>query len=217
MALETASYISQLIDTNPTGGDPKGQGDDHLRLLKRVLKTQFPNLDSAVIATPAQLNQLATPNLLVFPGMITMWSGSLSSLPAGWLLCNGVGTISTGAPVPDLRDKFIVGAGLSYAILQQGGSTTHSHPLSISIGGTALTASHIPPHTHTIPVGSNDTTGTGWVQVSPGNSGGSNSPSYTINSGSYGSGAAHGHTATPSMTASSNLPPFYALGFIIKQ
>lgn len=216
MALEIADFINQLVTTNPTGGDPKGQGDDHLRLLKRVLKTQFPNLDAAVTVTPAQINQLSQPNPLVPVGAIVMWSGDLSLLPAGWKLCNGVGTISNGSPVPDLRDKFPVGAGLTYPVSTSGGAVNHSHTLSVTINGTALTAANLPPHTHSYALGSNDTTGTGWTQASPGNSSGSNTPSYTLETGSTGSGTTHTHTAITSMGNASNLPPYFAIGFIIK-
>ena len=44
MALETASYIAELVATNPLSSDPVGRGDDHLRLLKSVLQATFPNL-----------------------------------------------------------------------------------------------------------------------------------------------------------------------------
>ena len=57
MALEAATFISQLVATNPIAGDPKSEGDDHLRLIKAALQAQFPNL-GAVAATPtaAELN-----------------------------------------------------------------------------------------------------------------------------------------------------------------
>lgn len=42
MSLENAGFIKDLIITNPEGTDPKSQGDDHLRMLKKVLKQQFP-------------------------------------------------------------------------------------------------------------------------------------------------------------------------------
>lgn len=60
MGLEAADYISQLVVTNPVGGvDPKAQGDDHLRLIKHVLQTQFPNLSAAAVnATAAEINRL---------------------------------------------------------------------------------------------------------------------------------------------------------------
>jgi len=47
-------------------------------------------------------------------GVIVMWFGT--SVPIGWHLCDGTnGT-------PDLRDKFIVGAGKSYKLADTGGS-----------------------------------------------------------------------------------------------
>lgn len=56
MSLESATYISQLNPSNPTAGDNASQGDDHLRLLKSVLQSTFPNLSGAATATQAQLN-----------------------------------------------------------------------------------------------------------------------------------------------------------------
>ena len=49
-------------------------------------------------------------------GCILLWSGSTGSVPSGWLLCDGTnGT-------PDLRDRFIIGAGNNYAVNATGGS-----------------------------------------------------------------------------------------------
>ena len=56
MPLETGNFISDLVETNPPGTDNVSQGDDHLRLIKHVLKTQVPNLDCAVTATCEELN-----------------------------------------------------------------------------------------------------------------------------------------------------------------
>ena len=58
MSLESATYISQLVDTNPTATDPISQGDDHLRMVKTVLKTQFSGLTgtTAVSASEAEMN-----------------------------------------------------------------------------------------------------------------------------------------------------------------
>jgi len=51
-------------------------------------------------------------------GIITAWSGSIANIPSGWYLCDGTnGT-------PDLRDKFIIGAGNSYPVGSYGGSNT---------------------------------------------------------------------------------------------
>jgi hypothetical protein len=48
-------------------------------------------------------------------GAIIMWSGSIGSIPAGYVICNG----SNGTP--DLRDSFVVGAGNSYGVGSTGG------------------------------------------------------------------------------------------------
>lgn len=55
MALETASFIANLVVSNPDGGDQRSTADDHIRLLKAVLRRQFPNLDSAVSLSAAQI------------------------------------------------------------------------------------------------------------------------------------------------------------------
>ena len=47
MALESATYVSQLVSTNPSGSDSISQGDDHLKLIKAVMKTSFPDVDQA--------------------------------------------------------------------------------------------------------------------------------------------------------------------------
>ena len=53
MTVESASYISQLDTTLPTAADIISEGDDHLRLTKTVLKTQFPNFGTTAIAASA--------------------------------------------------------------------------------------------------------------------------------------------------------------------
>lgn len=56
MSLETGTYISDLVVTNPTSSDPKSQGDDHIRLVKSAVKATFPNVAGAVTPTHAELN-----------------------------------------------------------------------------------------------------------------------------------------------------------------
>ena len=56
MALESTTYIDGLVITNPTGTDPRSQGDDHLRLVKSTLKSTFPNVSGAMTATHTELN-----------------------------------------------------------------------------------------------------------------------------------------------------------------
>ena len=71
----------------------------------------------------------------ICPGTITQWSGSIISIPSGWSLCDG--TLGT----PDLRDKFVVGAGATYSVDDTGGSVNHNH---------AFTGDG---HFHTLPAG----------------------------------------------------------------
>lgn len=58
--LETpCNYISDLVATNPLSSDLASTGDDHLRCIKSVLKTTFPNINAAVTATDENLNALS--------------------------------------------------------------------------------------------------------------------------------------------------------------
>jgi hypothetical protein len=66
--------------------------------------------------------------------MITLWSGSIASIPSGFALCDGT------SGTPDLRDKFIVGAGSTYAVDATGGSAdatlpTHTHTNTVTDPG----------------------------------------------------------------------------------
>ena len=58
MALESGTYISQLNSSNPTASDDVSEGDDHLQLIKAVLKNQFSGLTgtTAISASEAELN-----------------------------------------------------------------------------------------------------------------------------------------------------------------
>jgi len=114
-------------------------------------------------------------------GMIKMWSGSESDIPRGWVLCNG----SNGTR--DLRSRFIVGAGDTYAVGDTGGATTHT-----------LTTDEMPAHTHTI--GQNILTGSANSFEEKGQT-----ATGSITSDSTGGGGAH-----------ENLPPYYALCYIMR-
>lgn len=218
MALESAQYVSQLNSANPLSTDTVSQADDHLRLIKQALVNTFPNLTAPVTATAAQLNAP------VPPGLIAMWSGSIASIPAGWYLCNGANN------TPDLRDRFIVGAGTTYAVGATGGANT-----------VTLTEAQIPAHTHTI-TATTDSQGahTHTVSdpghthsyVSPGGTGtiaggfGISAIGATTGSAvtgiSINSAGAHTHTisataaTTGGGTAHENRPPYYALAYIMK-
>jgi hypothetical protein len=64
-------------------------------------------------------------------GAIILWSGSIGSIPTGWALCDGTnGT-------PDLRNRFVIGAGSTYAVGASGGSATKN--ISGTTGGPSAT------------------------------------------------------------------------------
>ena len=225
MALESAVHITDLVVNNPLSTDTVSQADDHIRLLKTVLKTTFPNLNAAVTATPAQLNSP------IPRGVITMWSGAIDNIPTGWSLCNGT------SGTPDLRDRFVVGAGSAYAVGNTGGSTTtssaggHTHTMAAAgghnhggvSGSTALTEAQMPPHYHTY----NTATGSAY-EYGTGLSGTSGLDSVTgSTTGTTGSGAGHNHTISSEPDHSHTVnsvgghehsvtPPYYALAYIMK-
>lgn len=60
MSLESAGFIKDLVSTNPEGTDPKSQGDDHLRMIKAVLKAQFSGMTEgiALTMTETMLNRM---------------------------------------------------------------------------------------------------------------------------------------------------------------
>lgn len=89
-------------------------------------------------------------------GIITMWAGATNAVPSGWALCNG----NNGTP--NLKDRFIVGAGQSYGVGNTGGNWTQTPSVwtnaagtGINVAGTAITEAQMPWHTHSGSVGSN--------------------------------------------------------------
>ncbi len=76
MALETGTFISDLVVTNPVASDPLAAADDHLRLIKTTIKNTFPNLTAAVTVTASDLNG-KVPNAVQKDGSVAM-TGPLS-------------------------------------------------------------------------------------------------------------------------------------------
>lgn len=88
MGLETGSTISSFITSNPTSSDPVNQGDDHLRLIKSVLKAQFPGaagngFATAITATEAEINALHGLTNFYFPSGTRM-PFAQAAAPTGW-------------------------------------------------------------------------------------------------------------------------------------
>jgi hypothetical protein len=133
-----------------------------------------------------------------FPsGGIIIWSGSSASIPSGWLLCDG--TNST----PDLRNRFVVGAGSTYAVNATGGSAdaivvSHTHTATVTDPG----------HNHTVvaaPSGGGSPSSGGGIGLAT-----------TLTTSSASTGISVTNSTTGSSGTNANLPPYYALCYIMK-
>lgn len=148
-------------------------------------------------------------------GVICLWSGSIATIPTGWALCDGTnGT-------PDLRDRFVAGAGSTYAVGATGGAAT-----------VTLSEANLPSHSHTFSgTTSSDGAHTHNLNIAY-------FPNYTPDAFTSGlstytinmtpitltttSAGAHTHTfsgttgTTGSGTPVENRPPYYALAYIMK-
>lgn len=165
-------------------------------------------------------------------GFIGLWSGSVASIPTGWLLCNGTnGT-------PDLRNRFIVGAGSTYAVNSTGGSAdavvvshshggstgaegSHSHTFSGNTGGQSAN------HSHSMGWYMDDDNGNnGYIGVTDGDNvissdrqtGGTSNDHTHSYSGTTSAGSSHSHSISSDGVdgTNRNLPPYYALAYIMK-
>ncbi|CAB4123332.1 hypothetical protein UFOVP42_31 [uncultured Caudovirales phage] len=164
-----------------------------------VLVDTYDNIAGILTSIPSSSSTLPT-------GVILLWSGSIGAIPSGYLLCNGTnGT-------PDLRNSFIVGAGNTYAVAQTGGSAdsvviAHTH--------TATSTSTVtdPGHVH-------DATGT--VLLGGGGSGfnwdNGLGAARAVLSAVTGISVATSTTNTSTGVSGTdkNLPPYYALAYIMK-
>jgi len=170
-------------------------------------------------------------------GGIIMWSGSVASIPTGWLLCDGT------SGTPDLTGRFVVHAdadsGGTYDVGDTGGADSvtlaeanlpsHTHSFSATTGAAgahthAAVADAAGAHTHNIPVygGSNGSFVSGeTADVFFGNRA-TDSAGTHVHTVSMTPAIDHTHTvsgtteATGSGTAFDNRPAFYALAYIMK-
>ena len=127
-------------------------------------------------------------------GGIIMWSGAIANIPTGWALCNDQ-TVN-GIKTPDLRNKFIVGAGSVYAVAAIGGTADavvpeHNHSASFS-GDNSLSSL----------IGANQYAGGSGFAIQGGISAAVSGTVTVANAGESGT--------------NKNLPPYYALAFIMR-
>lgn len=119
MTVETATFISQLNPTYPTAGDPKSEGDDHIRLTKGVLQSQFTNLGTtAVTATASELNATVgrSADIAAISGAAT------TGAPALLVVTQSTSDTSQKAANSALVDAKILAASLSSTLPSQTGN-----------------------------------------------------------------------------------------------
>jgi hypothetical protein len=154
----------------------------------QTLDNLYPILQAAPTATPS----LPT-------GAIILWSGSLGSVPTGYVLCDG--TNST----PDLRDRFVVGAGSTYSVAATGGTAdaivvTHTHTATVTDPG----------HLHIYNRGGTDTVSGGGITIQ------TNSALPPQNTSTATTGISVTNANAGTSGTGQNLPPYYALAYIMK-
>jgi hypothetical protein len=198
--LSPASYKFALRDANDT---PIWTADNLGGLNISPAFTGVPTAPTAISGT--NTTQLATTAFVQLSavaaipvGGIILWSGSVASIPAGWLLCNGA--YST----PNLADRFVIGAGSTYAPAAAGGSAD----------------SALPTHTHTAAIADGGHSHQQNSAAAAGVGGGANPYLGGTASGTFTATAVTGITVTNASSGVSptgtNLPPYYALCYIIK-
>jgi len=174
-----------------------------------VTSTEVGYLDGVTSNIQTQLNNISG----VPAGAIILWSGSTASIPSGWVLCNGSNS------TPDLRDRFVVGAGSTYAVDATGGASS-----------VTLSTSQIPAHNHSASSSTtiSDSGHSHSIPALIGTETGSGGTTSTVSQGT--SVAASTNSATTGITASTstsigntggggsheNRPPYYALAYIMK-
>jgi len=140
-------------------------------------------------------------------GCILLWSGSIGSIPSGFALCNGLnGT-------PDLRNRFVVGAGSTYAVDATGGSAdaivvSHTHSASVTDPG------HLHRQTRNDTAAGQEQANTGPSVGNAYATAGGNGAAVNTQTATTGISVTNASTGTSGTNA--NLPPYYALCYIMK-
>jgi len=183
-----------------------------------IVSPEFTGVPRAPTATAGtSTTQLATTAFVaqnaILTGMIVMWSGAVATIPTGYALCNGAnGT-------PDLRNRFVMGAGSTYTPGNTGGSAdatlpSHNHSASTSASGSTSSAGN---HRHAIKRSPSDSGFGGSV--------GTDATGTAVIYSEY--AGAHTHSMSGvsfstsvsskgSSATNANLPPYYALAYIMK-
>lgn len=174
--------------------------------------TAAPGTSTTALATTAFVaSAISVAVLAALPaGLIMMWSGTIATIPTGWALCDGNGGR------PNLIDKFIIGASsddagvaktnVTTALTQSGGSKD-----AVNISHTHTASVNDPEHVHSFDKTSGSSNGTGFAA-------GSGSSMGTLTAGVHSAKTeiTVGISTDGTSGTNLNLPPYYALAFIIR-
>ena len=191
-------------------------------------KVPIASKETAGIVKPGaglQIGEDGTLDVLVsavLPGTVVAFAGSFGGegnrhpIPLGssepdtsWVLCDG-GSDGKGGTVPNLLGRMILGASDAHPAGSTGGSETHTHSLSGTVGETTLTEAQVAKHRHSMSMGDGNNFTNIRVQARDNPQRGTNYTGYT------GGSQPHTHTLDGASGEASSLPPYYVLSFIMR-
>lgn len=141
------NHLESQWDEAKDDADEHTHDDEHYTKTESDLKffsTVFYDDFDADTLDGSHVSDIITAGLPQYA--IIMWSGNEDTIPSGWYICNGQ-TVS-GKTLPDLRERFIVGAGSTYSVGDTGGNTSTSVTASFTVLSHTITADEMPLHTH---------------------------------------------------------------------
>lgn len=212
---KTTNFL--VKDSLPTGDAGKiikgSEFDTEFNNLQTAVNSKANTISPALSGIPtaptalagSNTTQIATTEFVTtaanaaFPsGGIIIWSGSQAAIPSGWYLCDGNNS------TPNLTDRFIVGAGSTYNVADTGGSAnatlvSHTHTATVTDPG----------HNHSYSGGD-----TFYAYAADGGTGLFRSSTLSTNTKTTGITVAN--STVGSSATNANLPPYYALCYIMK-
>ena len=212
---KTTNFL--VKDSLPTGDAGKiikgSEFDTEFNNLQTAVNSKANSISPALSGIPtaptalagSNTTQIATTEFVTtaanaaFPsGGIIIWSGSQAAIPSGWYLCDGNNS------TPNLTDRFIVGAGSTYNVADTGGSAnatlvSHTHTATVTDPG----------HTHSYSGGNN-------LYAYAADGGTVLFRSSTLSTNTKTTGITVANSTVGSSATNANLPPYYALCYIMK-
>lgn len=210
-----------LVTGNPSKIVKGTEIDSELTAIQTAVATKAdlnsPTFTGTPLTTTAaysvdntQIASTAFVHAVIPAGIIAMWSGTIATIPLGWALCDGTND------TPDLTDKFVIGASVDSSgaktevtgsATQTGGSkdaivVSHTHTASVTDAG----------HTHGLTIDLKTETGGGYPSGGASGSDGT----WISSTNSATTGISITNSTEGSSGTNANLPPYYALAFIMK-